>query len=1129
MDPLRLNRKDGLFILICLLVLTAGLFISLKYFRQAFPEASIEFRYNRAQTESMALVFLQDGMALTPASDYRHAGRFGYDGLAKIYLEKELGVEGARRYLGSPVRLWYWQHRWFKPSTKEEFRVYVTPAGEIVRAQHEIEEKAAGANLPEDSARVLAERFLFGSMKMDPAKFTFLEAEKAGRPNRTDWVFTWKAAGIEPVKGSDYRYQVGLTGDKIGSYREFLHVPEAWQASFGKLRSYNRMAGSFSGVGMILTVVGMVALFFLRIRKREIRWKTALWFGIVATALMLLNQINEFPLELYGYETTASWSGFLLETILLAIFSSFGAGIAIFGLTAATETIYRERYGHQMAIPRMFTAQALRTKSAFKNILLGVTLTAFFFAYQIVFYLTANRFGAWSPSDVPYDNLLNTAMPWLAVLFIGFFPAVTEEFMSRAFSIPFLQMLFRNKATWLAVLIPAFIWGFGHAEYPNEPFYIRGLEVGLAGIIIGIIMLKFGILAPLIWHYTVDALYTALLLFRSDNPYFIITAAVATGLLVVPLLVALIAYLRKGQFAPETGLLNRDVTAPAEETTIVEAVAESTTEPTTVLYKALPGRSRLIASGLLAIGILAALIPCEKIGKFMTYRLPKETAIKIFSDSLRATGWANPDTLRMAAFINEDDSELEDDDPMIYLLKHAGSVEQFNDIADDRLGLGRWRVLAWVPENRLRFMGSVHAKTGQIERMFPLLPEEMPGDSLPKDSARVLVEARLLALGEDLSKLDLKDAQQNTQPKRVDHSFTWEARDGDPRNVAEAKYRRSGGVDGNYLSFGRRPWYKAPESWQRERKATTTLCAIKDGLTYLAIGGVIAWSVLILVLRTRKGFVMWKKAFLIAIIPGAVALAAGFNRFHLGLSDYFFNIEIPWGVFQTTLVTAWIITGITLYLMFTVALATLSALYPDALNLFRRKERRAAANDVWVAAAGWIGSTLIGWSAVKWLEAWRPEWIIFTGWNVPSWLAVPVPLLNMLQFILREQLLDVFLLAFFAYLWMGPMKKTGWRIALLVGILILLLPRSAVEPGEWLLSMLGNVVLVATAYIFMRFVVAGRPVLLFGAAVVVGIFIVIVKAVGAGYQPVIIHACLAAVIMLIALVWWLYGRKKSAA
>ena len=62
------------------------------------------------------------------------------------------------------------------------------------------------------------------------------------------------------------------------------------------------------------------------------------------------------------------------------------------------------------------------------------------------------------------------------------------------------------------------------------------------------LMLRFGILATLVWHYTVDALYTSLLLFRSGNTYYVASAAACTFVFAIPLLLSAALYIRRGGF-----------------------------------------------------------------------------------------------------------------------------------------------------------------------------------------------------------------------------------------------------------------------------------------------------------------------------------------------------------------------------------------------------------------------------------------------------------------------------------------------------------------------------------------------------------------------------------------------------
>ena len=72
-------------------------------------------------------------------------------------------------------------------------------------------------------------------------------------------------------------------------------------------------------------------------------------------------------------------------------------------------------------------------------------------------------------------------------------------------------------------------------------------------------MLRFGVVPLLVWHFTVDALYTALLLLRSENAYYVVSGAVAAGILLVPLALSLAVALRgAADSQPAAGLTNGD-------------------------------------------------------------------------------------------------------------------------------------------------------------------------------------------------------------------------------------------------------------------------------------------------------------------------------------------------------------------------------------------------------------------------------------------------------------------------------------------------------------------------------------------------------------------------------------------
>ena len=148
--------------------------------------------------------------------------------------------------------------------------------------------------------------------------------------------------------------------------------------------------------------------------------------------------------------------------------------------------------------------------------------------------------GVWLPADSPYSNMLNTAFPFLYPLLIGFVAAISEEFTFRLFAIPLLKKYL--KVTFLALLLPAVIWAFGHSTYPVFPIYFRGIELTIAGLLFGYFFIRFGLVTCVVAHYVLDALLVALPLLRSSHPSFVVSGAavVALGLLpVVPGLLGL--------------------------------------------------------------------------------------------------------------------------------------------------------------------------------------------------------------------------------------------------------------------------------------------------------------------------------------------------------------------------------------------------------------------------------------------------------------------------------------------------------------------------------------------------------------------------------------------------------------
>src|SRR6185436_7491129 len=367
----KLTRGDRRLILACIAISIVSLAIGIKYYFLAFPEASIEFRVTKDASEQLATAQLAK-VGLDP-SGYRHAAVFGFDDQQKTFLERELGVSESNKLLETTVRLWRWKHRWFRPLQKEELSVEVTTKGEVVGFEHLLAEDAPGPNLSTENARQVAEAFLAGTMARPLASLVFVEASTQTRPHRTDHSFTWKVIGSE-VKGADYRVAVDVSGGAVAGYREWLKVPDTWVRGYEKLRSKNETANLVDNLFLLLTVLAMLGFLATRVRRGDVRWRAAAVLGGVTFVLLTVSQLNSLPAELYDYDTTASFAGYLISKVLLGVAGGLAVGVLILLLAAAAEPIYRERFPARLSVTSLLRLRAWRTRETFVAVLVGLTL-----------------------------------------------------------------------------------------------------------------------------------------------------------------------------------------------------------------------------------------------------------------------------------------------------------------------------------------------------------------------------------------------------------------------------------------------------------------------------------------------------------------------------------------------------------------------------------------------------------------------------------------------------------------------------------------------------------------------------------------------------------------------------------
>ena len=956
-----------------------GAIAAVLLFSRTFPIVTIDVAMDRARAMAEAEA-IADRAAWRP-SNPRSAASFGQvDTQVQAYIELEGG--GRDAFVSLPARDLYhpyvWSVRLFQERVVEEAHVRFTPAGERYGFRMRLAEDDPGTgNLDAVAARQAAAAAA-AEWRVDLTEYVELESSQETLPGgRLDHTLVYERAGVR-VGEARFRLRLVVAGSQASEVTHFVHVPEGFSQRYAEMRSANN-AISLAAEGVLLLLfvfVGAGVGTTLLLRQRWLVWRMPLAWGVAVSVLMALWIANRVPLSWMGYDTAVSERIFVLGQLGTAAAAAvLGAPLLAFCFMAA-ESLGRRAFPEHLQQWRFWSPDVAASTPA-----LGRTIGAYLLAgaelgYVVLFYMTTSRLeGWWSPAEALVDpDLLATFQPWLQAVSLSTFAALWEESLFRAVPIASAALIgarYGRRSAWIwgVITLQALVFAAGHASYPQQPSYVRVIELFPTAFLWGVVYVRFGLVPTILAHFLYDLSLMSLPLFASTAPGIWLDRSVVLGVAALPLVIVLRARSRgrASKLAPEAAYNRawrpaRGVHPVASPEGTPAAVAgpsppESAGAPRTA-PRAVPIPRRVIAA-LGAAGVMAWTLTTASLAPSPGLTESRRDAISAAVTELDNRGIETGSLSAVASVTSGRDLAHS------YVFEEGGP-ERYDGLVGSYLGIPRWRVrfVDWdaSAEERVEEYRVPVGDAGEIGSLRHILPEARAGESLPEDGAR-MVALEHLRLRYALRPTDLIEigAEEAVRPNRTDWTFTFSdperlrGLDGDARVVVEI-------AGSEVVNTGR--FVNVPQEWERDRRQRTSRAdLITLGLRLLlslALGAACVRAVVIWAKGSLDRGALARKS----LVAGAALAVGGLNRWpgvaaSFGTADAW-ALQAATFAFGITLTTLLIGTGVGLA-------AGLAHTWLGA------GETRGDSEQLWPAIA--LGAALVGLrSATEWVSAGLPPW-----------------------------------------------------------------------------------------------------------------------------------------------------------
>ncbi len=456
------------------------------------------------------------------------------------YVERTFGRAHAQTMIRQGYPLIAYDVTFKRAGSVQTYGIGMHPGGSVLNWRKSLQEDDPGRRIGSEAARKLARRELERGLGTDPAMWREMGVSTRELPRRVDYVFNFERTLSETPELKE-RAGVRVAGGMVAGASRWIVVPAAAGRAAHR-REAPRQALLYVGqVLFAVAVVAAFAVFLTRLRDGSVRLgQAALWSAVVFGC-----SLGSYLLQ--GARLFAAWdplwSRWVSALQYVVSFSennlwTFGVLLAV---TAAGDSLDQQTGGGRgkslWLLSRGRITDARVGAASARGFLVGLICGGVMAAALMLLENIAGARTSLQPRGF-FFYALNSSAPALSTLLFFLNIALLEELGYRFFAGSWLLLVTKQK--WLAIFVPALVYGLTHTTLtflpPAEPFWGRALVMTLVGCIWGWAFFRYDALTVVLSHLTCDLFIFNWPRLASGNPAL---AAVAILTIAVPLIPAI--------------------------------------------------------------------------------------------------------------------------------------------------------------------------------------------------------------------------------------------------------------------------------------------------------------------------------------------------------------------------------------------------------------------------------------------------------------------------------------------------------------------------------------------------------------------------------------------------------------